>query len=87
MHICKDKQLPDSWEVPNSWYKVEKDWSIGGGNGEVIFVEITEFYLSLKGWLTCMEERKSIHLFIQQIYVEPLLRIRHGSRNWAYSGK
>lgn len=23
IYICKDKQLPDSWEVPNSWYEEE----------------------------------------------------------------
>lgn len=39
--------------MPNSWCKGERDWSIGGGNGKVIFIEIMEFALGLKGWLTC----------------------------------
>lgn len=57
--------------MPNSWCKGERDWGIGGGNGKIIFIEIIEFDLGLKGWLTCMEERKwgrsFIHLFIKFI--------------------
>lgn len=78
MYICKNKNY---WTAGNGQIhginKGDKDWSIGGGNGELIFIEITEFDLDHKGWLMCMEERKwgkvIYHLFIQQIYLEPLL--------------
>lgn len=92
MYICKNKQLSDRWEVPNSWYKGERDWSIGGGNGEVIFVEITEFDLGLKGWLTCVWRKgnggghssiSSFSKFIWSLYcmLDTVLRTGHTVEN------
>lgn len=81
----------DSWEWPNSWYKGDKDWSIGGGNGELIFIEITEFDLDHKGWLMCMEERKWGKVIYPSLHSANLFGVftvsRHCSRNGAYSGK
>lgn len=67
-------------QLGSATFLVLKEEEIGGF-GEVIFIEIIEFDLGLEGCLTCIwrkgsrggqMERPFIHLFIEQIYLEPL---------------